>query len=158
THSEQATSVQPPATSAQVQNNVSGPTPTETEPRDTPPPSEITPTVEVPQPTQTIAGPREVNNLIDWLLSLLVIFFISLFAYQSGALAGQVRWGVRFGLTALIGGLAVNAYISFNLPGAAALVTKYSIWGIVLSAASGSLIGWASGVLWRWMSKSNQSN
>ncbi|MEJ2484104.1 MAG: glycoside hydrolase family 3 N-terminal domain-containing protein [Anaerolineales bacterium] len=158
TLSVQASSGQPPATSAQVQINVSGPTPTETEPGDTPPPSEITPTVEVPLPTQTIAGPREVNNLIDWLLSLLVIFFISLFAYQSGALAGQVRWGVRFGLTALIGGLAVNAYISFNLPGAAALVTKYSIWGIVLSAASGSLIGWASGVLWRWMSKSNQSN
>ena len=98
------------------------------------------------------------NHLIDWLLALLVIFFISLFAYQSGALTGQVRWGVRWGLTTLIGGLAVNGYISFNLPGASSLITRYSIWGIVLGVVAGSLAGWTAGLLWRWLYKSKQTD
>jgi len=136
-----------------VQINVAGPTITETVPGDTPVPVEVTPTEAVPLPTVLPEEPREVNNLIDWLLALLVIIFISLFAYQSGALTGQVRWGVRWGLSALIGGLVVNAYISFNLPGAAQLVAEYNIWGIVLSVVSGSLLGWASGVVWRWATR-----
>ena len=153
-----AASGQPPATSMQVQINVAGPASTESQPGDTPPPVEITPTDAIPLPTEIPAGPREVNNLIDWLLALLVIFFISLFAYQSGALTGQVRWGVRWGLTTLIGGLAVNGYISFNLPGASSLITRYSIWGIVLGVVAGSLAGWTAGLLWRWLYKSKQTD
>lgn len=158
TLSVQASSGQPPATSNQVQIRVSGPVDTQTSPGEPTPTIEITPTEEALLPTLPPEEPRTVNNLIDWLLALLVIIFISLFAYQSGALAGQVRWGVRWGLTALIGGLVVNAYISFNLPGAETLVGNYNIWGIVLSVAGGSLIGWASGVIWRWLSRSNQSD
>lgn len=96
---------------------------------------------------------REKTNLGDWLLTLLVTGFISLFAYQAGATAGQVRWGVRWMLTALIGGLVVNAYISFSLPGAANLLRDYQIWGVVGSAALGSLIGWLFGLIWRWLGK-----
>lgn len=106
------------------------------------------PPVQPTDPTQ-----RELNNLVDWLLSLVVIVFLSLFAYQGGALSGQVRWGVRWGLTALIGGLLANAYISFNLPGAALLIREYHIWGIVLGVAGGSLLGWGAGLLWRYLTR-----
>jgi NhaP-type Na+/H+ or K+/H+ antiporter len=49
----------------------------------------------------------------------------------------------------MIGGLLVNAYLSFNLPGAAFLIREYQVWGIVLGAAVGCLLGWAAGLLWR---------
>jgi len=158
TLSVQASSGQPAATSNQVQINVSGTTITEVPPIETTTPVTITPTEMLPEPTIPPEEPRVVNNLIDWMLALVVILFISLFAYQSGALAGQVRWGVRWGLSSLIGGLIVNAYISFNLPGASTLIGKYNIWGIVLSVAGGSLIGWSSGIIWRWLSRAQKTN
>jgi beta-N-acetylhexosaminidase len=150
----QASSGQPPALSDSLQIDVisSGETqdPGEQEP---PEPTKPAPT-EIPEPEPEIEEPaRELSNLVDWLLAIVVITFLSLFAYQFGALAGQVRWGVRWGLTSLIGGLAVNAYISFNLPGADLLIREYHIWGIVLGVAGGCLLGWAAGLLWRWLKK-----
>ena len=118
-----------------------------------PEPTQPTPT-EVPDVEPDVDTiDREVTNLVDWLLAIVVIVFLSLFAYQFGALAGQVRWGVRWGLASMVGGLLVNAYISFNLPGAVFLVREYNIWGIVLAVAGGCLLGWAAGLVWRWLSR-----
>jgi beta-N-acetylhexosaminidase len=146
----QASSGEPAATSNLIQIDVTGsgeaaPTPEE----DTQQPTEPTPTESGESQTDEDDQPREVNNLVDWLLAMVVISFLSLFAYQFGAMAGQVRWGVRWGLTSLIGGLLVNAYISFNMPGASLLVQEYHIWGIVLGVAGGCLVGWAVGLIWR---------
>jgi beta-N-acetylhexosaminidase len=93
------------------------------------------------------------TTLGDWLLTLLVTGFISLFAYQAGAVAGEIRWGVRRSLTTLIGGLAVNLYLSFDLPGSSALILNFQIWGIVISTAIGAILGWAAGLLWQRMGK-----
>ena len=148
----QASSGDPAALSNQIQFDVASaielPSTEETAPPAT---AEPVPTLDlddlpIPQQPQ-----REMNNLVDWVLAMVVIIFVSLFAYQSGAMAGQVRWGVRWALTSLIGGLLVNAYISFNLPGAAVLVREYHIWGIVLGVAGGCLAGWAIGLIWRWV-------
>lgn len=146
----QAASGQPPALSNEIQIAVAS----SGEPSATPDGGQDQPEEPTPTPLVETDGlppeePRILNNLVDWLLSMVVIIFMSLFAYQFGALAGQVRWGVRWGLTSLIGGLLVNTYISFNLPGAATLVGEYHIWGIVLSVTGGSLIGWAAGLIWR---------
>ena len=148
----QASSGDPPAISNQVQFDIaSANEASSTQDAEVEPTVVVVPTIDLddlPIPEQP---PRELNNLVDWLLSMVVISFLSLFAYQFGALAGQVRWGVRWALTSLIGGLLVNAYISFNLPGAATLVSEYHIWGIVLGVAGGCLIGWAIGLAWRWI-------
>jgi len=153
----QVNSGDPAATSSQVQIDIAANDELEesTQEVDTPEPTSLV--EETPQVEATPEPPaRELNTLVDWLLSLVVIVFLSLFAYQGGALAGQVRWGVRWGLTALLGGLFANAYISFNLPGAASLISEYHIWGIVLSVAGGCLIGWGAGLLWRLLSKRNK--
>ncbi len=150
----QASSGEPAAQSEQVMVDVIGSgeplngQATE-EPTETPTPTETPPT-ETPMPGEE---PRQLNNIVDWILALIVIAFVSLFAYQFGALAGQIRWGVRWALTSLIGGLAANAYIAFNLPGASLLVSEYHIWGIVLTAAGGCLVGWAAGLLWRYLGR-----
>lgn len=149
----QASSGQPPAISNEYVMDVAGlPNAIPTD-EDEPTPIVITPTPQETEPAILPEPPRDVNNLVDWVLSLIVIAFVSLFAYQFGAMAGTIRWGVRWALTTLIGGLLVNAYISFNLPGANLLVSEYHIWGIVLAVGGGCLIGWAAGLIWRWMKR-----
>jgi beta-N-acetylhexosaminidase len=113
----------------------------------TPAPTDLTQATPV-VPPDTPSDPIDKLTLGEWLLTLMVITFISLFAYQIGATAGQVRWGVRWGLAALIGGLTVSTYLSFDLPGASALIQGYQLWGIVISAATGSLLGWLGGLVW----------
>jgi beta-N-acetylhexosaminidase len=93
------------------------------------------------------------TSLVDWLISLIVIVFISLFTYQIGVVAGRIRWAVRWGLTSFLGGLTVTCYLSFGFPGSATLIIAYGIWGIVICAAIGCLLGWAAGLIWRAVTK-----
>jgi beta-N-acetylhexosaminidase len=88
-------------------------------------------------------------TLGDWLLTIIVIFFVTLFSYQIAAINDSVRWGIRWGLTSLIGGLVVLGYFSFNLSGTAEMINLYDIWGIVGGAGFGSLFGLAIGWLWK---------
>jgi beta-N-acetylhexosaminidase len=115
---------------------------------------EVVPT-EIPE-TPPPFVPEDETTLIDWLISLVVTIFISLFTYQLGAVAGNIRWAVRWGLTSFLGGLAANAYLSFGFPGSAPLIMEYRIWGIVLVVAAGCLIGWAAGLIWRSVNQRNQ--
>ena len=119
------------------------------------PPSTNIPTQATPlaTPDEDPTVPPDKITLGVWLLNLLVIIFIGLFAYQVGAMAGHVRWGIRWGLAALIGGLVVNTYLSFDLPGAADLISNFQLWGIVISTAIGTLFGWLAGFLWQYFGK-----
>jgi beta-N-acetylhexosaminidase len=90
---------------------------------------------------------------VHWFLLVLVAAFASLFAYQVGAVAGQVRWGVRWALTSFIGGLLVVSYLAFGLGGSEAFIMKYTLWGIVIGTLAGNLVGWGLGVLWRNLGK-----
>ena len=90
----------------------------------------------------------------DWLLILMVTGFVGLFAYQSGSGEGEVRWGIRWALSAVIGGLLVNVYLSFGLPGSLELIKGYRVWGIAGTAGLGASIGWIVGWVWRRMSRS----
>jgi beta-N-acetylhexosaminidase len=120
----------------------------------TPPPTNVlTQITPLATPDGDLIVPPDKITLGDWLLNLLVIIFISLFAYQVGAMAGHVRWGIRWGMAALIGGLLVNTYLSFDLPGATDLISNFQIWGIVISTAIGTLFGWLVGFLWRYIGK-----
>jgi len=93
------------------------------------------------------------TSLVDWLISLIVIVFFSLFIYQIGVVAGKIRWAVRWGLASFMGGLAANSYLSFDFPGSSTLILAYGIWGIVICVTAGCLLGWGVGLIWRTASK-----
>ena len=97
--------------------------------------------------------PADSTSLVDWLIALIVIVFLSLFIYQIGAVGGKIRWAVRWGLASFLGGLVTNSYISFGMPGSTELILGYGIWGIVICVASGCLLGWCAGLIWRAVSK-----
>ncbi len=69
-------------------------------------------------------------------------------SYRLAAYFGQVRWGVRSGFLALIGGLTAYCYLALGLPGSKNLLESFGAWGIVLV----TLLGCAAGMLatWSW--------
>ncbi len=142
-----ASSGEPPATSATVAIEVSGSgvvLPSQTQPA-----AEGTAVTENGADPAAPAGPRQQINISDWVLLTLVTGFVSLFAYQAGALAGQVRWGVRWALLAFIGGTLVNVYLALGAPGTLALLRTGDAWGVALAGGLGAVLGWAAGVGWR---------
>ncbi|MEX2144366.1 MAG: glycoside hydrolase family 3 N-terminal domain-containing protein [Anaerolineales bacterium] len=96
-----------------------------------------------PEPEPVRAG------VVEWFLSTLVSALAGYFAYQAGSRLDRKRWAVRWGLTTLIGGLAVGSYLSFDLPGSQALLANGGTWGVVLSALAGAGLGWLAGWVWR---------
>ncbi len=89
------------------------------------------------------------TDLVDWFLVLLISALTALFAYQTGINLSKVRWAVRWGLTSLIGGLAMGSYIALGFPGSRAILVFGGKWGLVLSVLAGAAAGWAAGWAWR---------
>jgi beta-N-acetylhexosaminidase len=89
------------------------------------------------------------TDLVDWFLVLLISGLMALFAYQTGINLNKVRWAVRWGLTSLIGGLAMGSYIALGFPGSRAILMFGGKWGLVLAVLGGAVLGWAAGLAWR---------
>jgi hypothetical protein len=125
---------------------------------------EITPTATVP-PTETPTPSPEPTllptasesagispmlrpHLLDWIMAMMMASFVALSSYRLAAYIGQVRWGVRSGFLALIGGLIAYCYLALDLPGSENLLKSAGAWGIVLI----TLLGSAAGILavWGW--------
>ncbi|MEK6256255.1 MAG: hypothetical protein N2C13_02915 [Chloroflexota bacterium] len=109
------------------------------------PTAESTPENEGAARTQTTLG--------DWALSVLTSLLVALFAYQSGVTSGKVTWGLRWGLMSIIGGLLINVYLGFGLPGTAWIIMATDIWGVVATVMVGAFLGW--GIGWLWWLRSN---
>jgi beta-N-acetylhexosaminidase len=125
-----------------------GITPTATEhPTETPAPSPsstLQPTLSSSEGSSPMLRP----NLTDWIMAMIMTAFVGILSYRLAAYIGQVRWGVRSGFLALIGGLAAYCYLALGLPGSQNLLELAGAWGIVLV----TLLGSAAGILaaWSW--------
>lgn len=101
--------------------------------------------------SKTAVGAKGRTDLIDWFLIVLISGIVGLSAYQMGANLGKVRWAIRWGLTSLIGGLAVGSYLAFDLPGSRTVLMFVGKWGLVLTVLAGAVLGWLAGLAWREM-------
>jgi len=115
-------------------------TPTET-PTVTPSPTTPPPVIASTEPP-----PPERPTLVDWLMALFVAAAIAFSVYRLAALIGQVRWGVRSGFLAWIGGLLAYSYLALKMPGSEALLQTSGAWGVILV----TLLGCLSGILITW--------
>jgi beta-N-acetylhexosaminidase len=121
------------------------------------PQSPIPEITETPRPTSTASPTPEVDEppgpqqttFTDWLLSIAITAFFGLFAYQSGSAYGQVRWGVRWALSVLIGGFSATTYLAFGLPGSESILARLSIGGIMVVTILGAGVGWGIGWIWK---------
>jgi beta-N-acetylhexosaminidase len=121
----------------------------------TPFPTE-TPTLE-PQPTDIIppdASPPppatpDSTGITDWIIATLVSIVIGATIYWFTTTFGLVRWGLRSGLLAIIGGLIAYLYMAIGLPGSDQLLSIPGAWGILLITILGTAVGWAASYGWQ---------
>lgn len=115
------------------------------QPTSTPEPSP-TPT-ETAVPVETTEPPPATRpDLGDWFIALLVAGGIAWSFYRLAALVGQIRWGVRGGFLAFIGGLTTYSYMAMKMPGSEILLVGSISRGVFFS----TLIGTALGLLLAW--------
>lgn len=111
------------------------PTPTET------PTPTVTPTP-LPAPPPTLA-------VGEWLLALFVSAGMAGLGMAIGVRLSLTRWGFRWAMCILIGGMLAYNYLVLDFPGSDAFVTMGLAPGTILVTLIGSAIGGAAGWLWR---------
>jgi len=123
-------------------------TPTAT-PTATPEPT-FTPLPPTATPVPVVEPPSSELGLGEWILAVLLSGILAFAAYRFAALLGQVRWGIRAGFLAFIGGLAGYSYLALKMPGSQFFLD----WSLVLSATIYAFIGSVLGILatigWRY--------
>ncbi|RMF43287.1 MAG: hypothetical protein D6755_10490 [Anaerolineae bacterium] len=146
---------EPAVATTPLQVDVAGERPTETpQPTLT---AQPTATMQ-PSPTPTLypasirpAPTPEENNLANlggWLLAVALGLFVSWTAYRMTLNEGQVRWSMRAGLAALIGGLVCYIYAVIPLPGGMWLREHAGLFAGTLAMLLGNGLGlWG---VWWW--------
>ena len=158
---EEAGNIEIQAFSGSAQSNILNIQVEDEEPTPTLPPTEtpteeptITPTETValptPTPSPSVSPEPDFRGVTLWLLAIGTSFIVGWLALQVGAMMGNVRWGVRWGLSTLIGGLLAYSYAVMQLPGSQWAYETPFRWGILLITLIGTLLGWGFGVFIRY--------
>lgn len=102
-----------------------------------------------PPPAEDFFITREgMPRFIAWFLIVLLILAGAALAYFAGLQVESMRWGFRWGLCALTGGLLSYNYFALGLPGSTSFASSNGMGGIVVITILGSLAGWGAGWLW----------
>jgi beta-N-acetylhexosaminidase len=125
-------------------------------PTATPAPT-ATPTLE-PTPTTTLTPTSEASttiepsgypNLTDWLLAVLLVLGGFGVAYLLGYFWwGSVRWGLRSGLCAALGGLLAYVLLNLGFPGMMAWVKQAGSSFVLQTVFIGLMLGWIAALIW----------
>jgi beta-N-acetylhexosaminidase len=120
-------------------------------PTNTSPPT-LTPTI-TPTSQPTPLPPAPVRpEFGDWLLAMLTIAFTTALIYFAGSYWATLRWAVRWGLCAMVGGLIAYLYIAIDMPGSASWLENSGRAGMIGFTLLGVMVGWGAGFLWRaWL-------
>lgn len=112
-------------------------------------PEMMTPTP-TPVPESDLISPEGYPRLGVWLLVMLAVIGSSILAFGAVSRLVSPRWGLRWALCVLLGGLAAYNYLALDLPGAADwIASEAGAFGVLLLTFMGELIG-ALGA-WVWM-------
>jgi len=102
-----------------------------------------------PAPTPPPPPPQGKTGLDDWIIASLVSIGIGMAIYWFTTTFGLIRWSVRSGLLAIIGGLIAYSYIALGLPGSNQLINIPGAWGILLVTVLGAGVGWGASYGWQ---------
>ncbi len=108
-----------------------------------------TPTVTV-VPENDLVSPEGYPRIGVWLLVLLALFGGALLAYWAVSRIFSPRWGLRWALCILIGGLLGYNYLALGFPGAAEwIASDAGAFGVLTLTFIGEIVG--SIAAWAWM-------
>jgi beta-N-acetylhexosaminidase len=89
----------------------------------------------------------------DWLIMMLIVGAGFGLAYLIGYYWwGSVRWGIRSGLCAAIGGLVSFIYLNLGTSGTISWMQQSGTWFVIQLALVGIILGWIFALVW-WMVK-----
>jgi beta-N-acetylhexosaminidase len=110
-----------------------------------------TPTVTLtPTPTSELVTPEGRPQVEMWLIVMLAVFGGAILAFWAMSRLASPRWGLRWALCVLLGGLAGYNYLALDFPGAASwIATSAGAFGVLVLTFAGQLIG--SLGAWIWM-------
>jgi beta-N-acetylhexosaminidase len=113
---------------------------------------QLTPKVEsesgsTPQPVANdYVAPDGGLRFSAWLATVLVLLVGAGAIGLAGSRIGGRNLGIRWGLSAVAGGLMPYNYLALGLPGGAAFTADNGVVGVILLAAMGLFAGW--GICW----------
>jgi beta-N-acetylhexosaminidase len=112
----------------------------------------VTPTLtQTPTVTPVIIPPLPPQpSLSDWVLVLAISLGCGAIGLWLGIRLIHVRWGVRWGLCIIIGGMAAYNYLVLKFPGTHELLKNGATSGTVLTVFFGVLLGGSIGLIWHW--------
>jgi beta-N-acetylhexosaminidase len=110
-----------------------------------------TDSTEVLAPTEAPPTPPSAGTtgLVDWLIAAGVSIIVGAAIYLFTTTFGLLRWGLRSGLLAVIGGLLAYMYIALHLPGSDQLLSVPGAWGVLLITVLGAAVGWGASYGWQ---------
>lgn len=118
-------------------------------PTETPTP-ELQPTEVIPLETTPLPPSAPgTTGITDWIIATFISFGVGIVIYWFTTTFGLVRWGLRSGLLAVIGGLIAYMYMAVGLPGSEQLLSIPGAWGILLITILGTAVGWAASYGWQ---------
>jgi beta-N-acetylhexosaminidase len=88
-------------------------------------------------------------NFFDWLIAITIASVIGFLSFRITAYMGLVRWGVRGGFLAVIGGLLAYSLLVIGSKGSHDFLQSSGGWGVILITLIGSVTGVLIAWLWR---------
>jgi len=119
----------------------------------------ITPTTS-PTSTPVPASALEMGypGFGGWFTMILIISGLGYLAYWLGDRFTTRRWGVRYAICVVLGGLFAYTYLAIRMPGSATYIQHNGWAGIMGVVITGTLIGGGSAYLWYRLSRNQRSN
>ncbi len=109
-----------------------------------------TPTVITATPVVVPSSPLEQGypGFAGWLTVVVSLFGFGLLAYWLGERLARVRWGVRWAICVVLGGLLAYTYLAIRLPGAAPYLQRGGWSGMLGVVLLGAAAGFIAGFIW----------
>ena len=123
-------------------------------PEFTPTPTEFV----TPTPTPLPSSPLEEGypGFTGWLAMVICICGFGFLSYWIGDKSGATRWGVRWSICVVIGGLLAYSYLAIRLPGAMVYLQKGGLSGMVGVVLLGAAMGYAAAYIWFRLTKESK--
>jgi beta-N-acetylhexosaminidase len=107
------------------------------------------PTIAPTISTVQVPPPRPRPNLLDWFVATLLAVLAGFVSFKAAISTGHVRWGVRVGFLAAIGGLTAYTLLILSEAAGNDLLRSFGSWAVVLATLLGSGIGILISFGWR---------
>lgn len=118
------------------------------QPTETPMPTPTATVTVTPTPTVTPVPVVEVE-FRDWFAAFLIAATSAAAVAWFGIRQAVARWGLRWALCGLIGGMIAYNYLALRLPGSEEFVQETGTQGILVVTVVGIFAGWIAGLIWR---------